>query len=81
LPGVATIELDAYYPDAYYWDVALRPLPHEEWVRRQGALLTADRWIADGDLSPDDALPARLDLATHVVVLDPPLWLCCPRVL
>jgi len=46
-----------------------------------GALLTADRWIADGDLGPYDALPARLDLARHVVVLDPPLWLCCLHVL
>jgi adenylate kinase family enzyme len=77
----AATEVPAIELDAHFWDAALRPMPHEEWARRQRALLAADRWIADGDLGPYDVLPARLDRATHVVVLDPPLWLCCLRAL
>lgn len=74
--GVPAIELDAHY-----WDDTLTPLSHEEWIRRQRALLAGEHWIADGDLGPYDVLAARLDLATHVLVLDPPLWLCCLRAL
>ncbi len=76
ISGTSVIELDLHY-----WGAALTPLPREEWIRRQRALLIADRWIADGDLGPYDVLSARLDLATHVVVLDLPLWFCCLRVL
>lgn len=67
--------------DAHYWDVALTPLPKAEWIRRQRALLPPGQWIVDGDLGPYDALDVQLALATHVVVLDLPLWLCCLRVL
>jgi hypothetical protein len=42
---------------------------------------SAHCWPRTGDLGTYDVLPARLDLATHVVVLDPPLWLCCLRVI
>lgn len=74
--GVTAIELDAHF-----WDASLAPLPHEEWISRQNKLLSSDQWIADGDLGPYDVLAARLDRATHVVVLDLPLWLCCLRAL
>lgn len=74
--GVPAIELDAHY-----WDTTLTPLPKDEWARRQQLLLAGQQWIADGDLGPYDVLSARLDRATHVVVLMPALWLCCARAL
>jgi adenylate kinase family enzyme len=74
--GVPAIELDVHF-----WDATLRPLPGDEWTRRQQTLLTGQQWIADGDLGPYDVLTARLDRATHVVVLAPPAWVCWVRAL
>ena len=72
--GLPVIELDTQF-----WSDDLRPLPAEDWARRQAVLAARPRWIMDGDLGPYDHVEPRLRRADTVVVLDMPLWLCAWR--
>jgi hypothetical protein len=45
----------------------------------QRKLISAERWILDGDLGPHDALDVRLQAADTVIVLDFALWRCAWR--
>jgi hypothetical protein len=72
--GLPVIELDNYF-----WGPGLAPTPRPEWIRLQQELVTADRWILDGDLGPYDALAARLPRADTVVILDFSLPRCAWR--
>lgn len=76
LAGLPVVELDEYF-----WRPDLTPTPRDEWVRLQGELAAADRWVMDGDLGPYDALEVRLAKADTVVILDFPLVLCSWRAL
>jgi len=69
--GLPVIELDKHF-----WSAELRPLPKDQWRTRQGELVQATEWIADGDLGPYDVLEPRLRVADTVIVLDIPRWRC-----
>lgn len=64
--GLPVIELDKYF-----WPPELTPIPSgDEWAAIQRKLVSAERWILDGDLGPNDACKVRLKAADTVVVLE-----------
>jgi adenylate kinase family enzyme len=74
LTGLPVIELDKYF-----WSSDLTPRPVEQWKALQRNLISAERWILDGDLGPYDVLDVRLQAADTVIVLDFALWRCAWR--
>jgi adenylate kinase family enzyme len=74
LAGLPVVELDKYF-----WSIDLTPLPVDQWTAMQRRLISAERWILDGDLGPYDALQVRLNAADTVIVLDFALWRCAWR--
>jgi adenylate kinase family enzyme len=74
LTGLPVIELDKFF-----WSSDLTPLSVEQWKAVQRNLISAERWILDGDLGPYDALDVRLQAADTVIVLDFALWRCAWR--
>ena len=74
LTGLPVIELDKHF-----WSSDLTPLPMDQWKALQRNLISAERWILDGDLGPYDAPEVRLSAADTVVVLDFALWRCAWR--
>ena len=74
LTGLPVIELDEHF-----WSRDLNPLPMEQWKALQRNLISAERWILDGDLGPYDAPDVRLRAADTVVLLNFPLWRCTWR--
>jgi adenylate kinase family enzyme len=74
LTGLPVIELDKHF-----WSRDLTPLPLEQWKALQRNLISAERWILDGDLGPYDAPDVRLKAADTVVVLDFGLLRCVWR--
>ena len=74
LTGLPVIELDEHF-----WSRDLNPLPMEQWKALQRNLISAERWILDGDLGPYDAPDVRLRAADTVVLLNFPLWRCAWR--
>jgi adenylate kinase family enzyme len=71
LTGLPVIELDKHF-----WSPDLAPLPIDQWKALQCNLISAERWILDGDLGPYDAPDVRLEAADTVIVLDFALWRC-----
>jgi hypothetical protein len=74
LTGLPVIELDKHF-----WSRDLTPLPMDQWKALQRNLISAERWILDGDLGPHDAPEVRLNAADTVIVLDFALWRCAWR--
>lgn len=66
----AITDLPAIEIDKVFWGPDVTPLPREQWVARQRALVEQDHWILDGDLGPYDALDIRLRAADTVIFLD-----------
>jgi hypothetical protein len=65
LTGIPLVELDKHY-----WSAAMRPRSHDDWSSMQEDLVSARRWILDGDLGPFDVLDVRLAAADTIIVLD-----------
>ena len=74
LTGLPVTELDKHF-----WSRDLTPLPTQQWKALQRNLISAERWILDGDLGPYDAPDVRLRAADTVVLLNFPLWRCTWR--
>jgi len=67
--GITPVHLDALYYDAD-WE----PLDKEQFAGLQRDLVTARRWIIDGNYA--SSLPIRLQAADTVIFLDLPGWAC-----
>lgn len=65
--------------DEHYWQPGWVSTPDEQWREKQRELLSADRWIIDGNYS--STLDLRLGHADVVIVLDFPRWRCLLGVL
>jgi hypothetical protein len=65
--------------DERFWNVALEPMPADEWRSIQTELAQQPAWIMDGDLGPYDVLEPRLQRADTVIVLDVARWRCLWR--
>jgi adenylate kinase family enzyme len=60
LTGLPVTELDKCF-----WSSDLTPLPVEQWKALQRNLISAGRWILDGDLGPYDATTAQHQRQAH----------------
>jgi hypothetical protein len=72
--GLPVVELDGRF-----WNVALEPMPVEQWRAVQTQLAAQSAWIMDGDLGPYDVVEPRLRRADTVIVLDFARWRCVWR--
>jgi adenylate kinase family enzyme len=71
--------LPVVHLDAYYWRSGWNPTPEEEWRRRVGELVAAERWVMDGNYG--GTLDLRLAACDTVVFLDLPRRITIPRVI
>jgi adenylate kinase family enzyme len=71
--GIPVIHLDAEF-----WQPGWRETPREIWSERVAALLRSERWIMDGNYG--GTMPARIQAADTVVLLNLSRWLCLYRV-
>ncbi|SBW24224.1 hypothetical protein FDG2_4070 [Candidatus Protofrankia californiensis] len=67
--GIAPVHLDALYYDADW-----KPLDKDKFANLQRDLVTAPRWIIDGNYA--SSLPIRLQAADTVIFLDLSGWAC-----
>jgi adenylate kinase family enzyme len=67
--GITPVHLDTLY-----YDKDWNPLPKQEFAALQRDLVTAPRWIIDGNYA--SSLPIRLKMADTVIFLDLPALAC-----
>lgn len=67
--GITPVHLDGLYYDADW-----NPLDKDKFAELQRDLVTAPRWIIDGNYA--SSLPIRLQAADTVIFLDLPGWAC-----
>lgn len=69
--------LPVIHLDKFYWHPGWVGTPFSEWQATVQQLITADKWIIDGNYR--STLDIRLQASDTVVFLDLPRWLCVYR--
>lgn len=70
----AALGVTPLHLDALYYDTDWNPLPKDEFAALQRGLVTAPRWVIDGNYA--SSLPIRLAAADTVIFLDLPAPTC-----
>jgi len=68
------LAITAVHLDGLYYDQDWNPLDQEQFATLQRDLVTAPRWIFDGNYA--SSLAVRLQAADTVIFLDLPGWTC-----
>lgn len=66
--------LPVIHLDRHFWKPGWEPSPTDEWISTQRCLVSADRWIADGNYG--GTFDIRFRRADTVIVLAPPRRSC-----
>ena len=59
--------------DALLWRTGWRTVPQAEFAESHQRAIDADAWVIDG-IGMQDFIESRLQRATHIVLVDMPLW-------
>lgn len=70
----AALGVTPLHLDTLYYDTDWNPLPKDEFAALQRDLVTAPRWVIDGNYA--SSLPIRLAAADTVIFLDLPASIC-----
>jgi adenylate kinase family enzyme len=60
--------------DSLLWQSGWRLAPVETYNAEHARLIAQEQWIIDG-LGRQESIPQRLSRATHIVLIDMPLWM------
>lgn len=60
--------------DRLLWQEGWVPAPLETYVAQHERILSEDDWVIDG-LGHQSSIPARIDRATKIILVDMPLWM------
>ncbi|MFS8050058.1 adenylate kinase [Rhizobium sp. BR 314] len=60
--------------DKLLWLEGWIPAPVDTYSERHRQIISGDNWILDG-LGHRDSIASRIDRATHIVLIDMPLWM------
>ena len=71
-------ELPLIHLDQEHWQPGWIEMDKATWKARMRDLVTADRWIIDGNYGA--SLDIRIKRADTIILLDFPVWLCLARV-
>jgi adenylate kinase family enzyme len=67
------LQLPCVEVDALLWLPGWKLAPPTYFDQEHARAIAADRWVIEG-LGARTSLPARLQRATHIVLIDMPLW-------
>lgn len=67
--GLAHFEIDRLL-----WQEGWIPAPIEIYSEQHAQIISGDNWIIDG-LGHRNSIPARLDRATEIILIDMPIWM------
>lgn len=75
----AALDIPVTHLDAIYYDAHWNPLPQDTFAAIQRDLVSAPRWVIDGNYA--STLPIRLAAADTVIFLDLPAMTCLKGIL
>ncbi|MFS8110949.1 adenylate kinase [Rhizobium jaguaris] len=60
--------------DKLLWLEGWTPAPLDSYAREHKEIISSEAWVIDG-LGRLDSIPARIDRATEIILIDMPLWM------